>query len=189
MGTLVPSRKTKNITPKQEGNHFVTDLAGKSNLAPSELMYDALGYQVRDGSYPLHMAVRAGAPRNVVERILREDGDLVLLTNKYGETVLHVALSVPSNAEVVDLILNDTPSRLAMSSIKDKHNGNLPIHSAAKHGCVVEVAKELMLLHPNSIHERNKQSKTPLDLAIEHGTCSEHVIRLLSISDHSESSL
>jgi ankyrin repeat protein len=190
MGTLAPSRKKKNGAANQDGSHFVTDLAGKSNLDASELMYSVLGRQVRNGSYPLHMAVRAGAPSNVVERILREGtSDLVLLVNKHGETVLHVALSEPSNIELVDLLLNDTSNRLEMSGIKDKQNGNLPIHTAAINGCSVEVTKELILLQPNSIHERNKQSKTPLDLAIEHRNCSEQVIRLLEISDHSESSL
>ena len=191
MGSLVPSKKTKNrCNNNQETVHFVTGLAGKSNLASTEVMYGTLSTQIRDGSYPLHMAVQAGAPLNVVERILREGSDLALQQNKRGETVLHVALSASTqNEHVIDLLLNDRNIGLAASGVKDKRNGNLPIHIAAMTGCSVEAAKELIEFHPKSIHEMNKQSKTPLDLALEYSNCSEDVARLFEIIDHSESSL
>ena len=153
-------------------------------------MYGTLSNQIRDGSYPLHMAIQAGAPLNVVERILREDSDQALLQNKFGMTPLHVALSSPSKDEdiVILFLVEDKEHRFTVSGIKDKQHGNLPLHTAAMTGCSIDVAKELLLLHPESIHEKNKQSKTPLDLAIEYSQCSDKVIRLLEISDDSESS-
>jgi ankyrin repeat protein len=186
MGQLVVSKKQN--TEKHETHHFVTDLAGKSNLESSDALHGALDQQVRDGSYPLHMAIAAGAPRNVVDLILGEaDDDVLLMVNKHGETSLHIALANPSNEEFVDLLI-ETSKKCELTRIKDKRH-NLPIHTAATFGCSVGVAKKLLLIYPNSIHKKNKESKTPLDLATEYGRCSEEVIRLFEISDHSETSL
>jgi ankyrin repeat protein len=187
MGELAPAKKRYSVVDKgKNNNHFVTDLAGKSNLRSSDA--GDLNLQIRDGSYPLHMAIEAGCSRNVVELMLREDTDLLLLTNKHGETPLHVALSPrpSSNDEIVDLLLTETPNRLELTRIREKRHGNLPIHTAATHGCSVDLAKKLLRLHPNSIHEKNNEFKNPLDLAVACGRCSEKVLRLFEISVHSE---
>jgi hypothetical protein len=45
------------------------------------------------------------------------------------------------------------------------------------------VATKLLEVHPNPVHEKNDDFKTPLDPAMEHGRCSEDVVRLFAISD------
>jgi hypothetical protein len=183
MGNPAPPRTTRNS--KEGTQHFVTDTASKPSGNPIDLWYESLTHQIRDGSYPLHEAVAAGAPRGVIEMILKEADDVLLLTNKHGETPLHIALANQSivDGDVMDILAG---TNLSITRVKEKDHGNLPIHTAAAHGCSVAVAKKLLEIHPNSIHERNDDFKTPLDLAMEYGRCSEDVVRLFTISDHAE---
>jgi ankyrin repeat protein len=184
-----PAPRKKRSVEQAEMQHFVTDKAGKSNLTASATLY-VLDQQVRDGSYPLHMALQAGTSRSVVKLILggEEGEDLLLLTNKHGETPLHIARANPTNEDLVDL-LTESYHSFEMMRMKEKQHGDLPVHVAATHGCSVAVAKTLLRIHPNSIHEKNKDSKAPLDLVLEQGHCSEQVVRLFDNSDHSETSL
>ena len=262
--------------------HFVTDTAGgKSNLlhtsnTGSYHWFEALKVvqhkdHARDGSYPLHMAVAAaGAPREVIEMLIRganeylelnnngnnihDKTNVLLLTNKYGETPLHIALkenekssmmgssssndwmmmvddkgndkyqmiytllhgdkvsSPPTSPKVakkavVGGVGTTTTASLATTAtatkkppnvnvasslahavtrIKEKRHGNLPLHNAAQFGCSVSVAKLLLQHYTNAIHEQNLDEKTPLQLALEYNHCSDDVLRLLEISDHAE---
>jgi ankyrin repeat protein len=204
MGELAPAAKKRHSVDAKNNNHFVTDLAGKSNLR-SSYGGDLLDLQIRDGSYPLHMAIEAGCSRNVVELLMLVRGgedtptstDLLLLTNKHGETPLHVALANPSSSgangdELVDWLLTEQTSNRCgelTTRMREKRHGNLPIHAAATHGCSVVLAKKLLLWHPNSIHEKNNEDKTPLDLAVECGRCSEKVLRLFESRDPSEATI
>jgi hypothetical protein len=183
MGNRAPPHTTRNS--KEGTQHFVPDTAGKPSGNPIDLWYESLTHQIRDGSYPLHEAVAAGAPRGVIEMILKEADDVLLFTNKHGETPLHVALANKfiMGGDVMDILAG---TNLSIARVKEKDHGNLPIHTAAIHGCSVAVAKKLLEIHPNSIHEKNDDFKTPLDLAMEHGRCSEDVVRLFTISDHAE---
>ena len=193
MGHLVPKKKkAANLSTGTNNNqqqHFVTDLAGRSNLQCADTMYGVLDHQVRDGSYPLHMAIAAGAPVNVIGLIVGEvrGKGILQLVDKHGETPLHFAVAGRSSDEVVDLLCEATET-VGLMHVKDK-SGNLPVHIAAMKGCSTSVAKRLLLLFPQSIHETNNEMKTPLDLALEHGKCSDEVVRLFEISDHSETSL
>lgn len=132
------------------------------------------------------MAVKAGAPRDVIETLIKAADDVLLMANKYGETPLHVALATTDHRvddEVVEVLIANGTNAL---HIKDKTHKNLPIHVAAIHGCSVRVAKALLEHYMNSIHEMNMDGKTALDLAVETGKCREDVLRLFEISDNSE---
>ena len=240
------SRALSDDVNRNDGRyHFVTDTAGgKSNLlntanTGSYHWFEALKVvqqeHVRDGSFPLHMAVAAGAPREVIEMLVRGSNltkppsssvsisNVLLLTNKYGETPLHIALmdnqssivatraldgafiDTDDKYDLVDILLHgDRPCSsslsgidagppstssglsLAVTRIKDKRHGNLPLHNAVQYGCSVSVAKMLLQHHPNAIHEKNHDMKTPLQIALEYNHCSDDVLRLLEISDHAE---
>ena len=183
MGNPAPPHKTRN--PKEGTQHFVIDTAGKPSGNPIDLWYELLTHQIRDGSYPLHEAIAAGAPRGVIEMILKEADDVLLLTNKHGETPLHIALANQSmvDGDLIDILAG---TNLSIARVKETDHGNLPIHTAATHGCSVAAAKKLLEIHPNSIHQKNDDFKTPLDLAMEHGRCSDDIVRLFTISDHAE---
>jgi ankyrin repeat protein len=151
--------------------------------------YDSvLAFQERDGSFPLHMAIRSRAPRSVLEMLIKEDPDSHALRNKFGETPLHVAIK--QDAEPTEDGSSDDVAEFLLQllhpdvvRIRDAR-GNLPLHVAAVHGCSVHVAKGLLEAWPESILERSGEpdESTPLELAIQRGKCDEHVLRLLSIS-------
>jgi ankyrin repeat protein len=195
MGEIVPRKRNWDPLSEvkaHENNHihFVTNTAGKSNLDSPNLWFDSLAQsQDRDGSYPLHIAVAAGAPQAVVEMLIRASAseDSLLLTNKHGETPLHLALIHRADDAVIGVLLGTSSNQtMALTHAREKRNGNLPIHTAATAGCSVVVAKKLLKDHPNSIHEKNQQLHTPLELALASGRCSDDVVRLLELSDDAE---
>lgn len=166
--------------------HFVSDLAEKANLESSSIKY-FLGEQIRDGSYPLLMAIQNGASCTTIEKLIgrhRED-HLLHLTNKFYETALHLALMRADDDCLITMLLQTTQNSL-MVETREKRHGNLPIHVAAMYGCSETVARELLRLSPDSIFEKNFDGKTPLDLALENGHCKEEVVRLFELTEHIE---
>lgn len=183
MGNPAPPRKKRVSTSNgKEPDHFVTPHEG-TNF--SEIRFQNLSKQLRDGAYPLHMAVKAGAPKHVLEVLIKAADDVLLMQNKFGETPLHIALArekcsaTPESDEIMELLIQQCRNAL---HIKDKAHKNLPLHIAAINGCSVRVAKALLCEYMHSIHETNDNGKTALDLALESGKCDEDVLRLLEIS-------
>lgn len=196
MGNLVKKRnKNKNNRPIDNGHddshlHSVC-LAGKSNLEATITRY-SLGQQVRDGSYPLLMAIQNGTTCPVVETLLHwnHEENLLLQTNKFGETALHLALWNAGDKQkdhgVITMLLQSSHNAYLAQS-KEQRHGNLPIHIASMIGSTtMTTVQQLLDLHPDSIFEKNRAGKTPLDLAMEHRRGDEEVVRLLEISEHME---
>jgi ankyrin repeat protein len=135
------------------------------------------------------MAVAAGAPQAVVEMLIRASAseDSLLLTNKHGETPLHLALIHRADDEVIGVLLGTSSNQtMALTHAREKRHGNLPIHTAATTGCSVVVAKKLLQGHTNAIHDKNLQLQTPLEVALASGRCSDDVVRSLELSDDAE---
>jgi ankyrin repeat protein len=169
------------VNESKSTDHVIIDpSAGMRTKSSIDLRFDADNRQMRDGAYPLHMAVSSGAPLGVIEMLIKEADDVLLMTNKYGETPLHLALMHDDSA-AVQVMIGCGPDALR---IREKKHGNLPIHTAAAAGLSVNVAKCLIETWPESIHEKNAAGLTPLDIAATTTTCSEEVLRLLEISDH-----
>lgn len=145
-----------------------------------DLRFDYTNGQIRDGAYPLHMAVSSGAPVGVVEMLIKDADDVLLMSNKYGETPLHLAL-MHHDSGVAQVLVGCAPDALRIREMK---HGNLPVHTAAASGLSVNVAKCLIETWPESIHEKNSDGLKPLDIAAKTTNCSEDVLRLLEISDH-----
>jgi ankyrin repeat protein len=175
------SRKTSSMNESKSTDHVIIDPSGGMRAKHSvDLRFDVTNNQIRDGAYPLHMAVSSGAPLGVIEMLIKDADDVLLMTNKYGETPLHLAL-MQDDSEVVQVLIGYGPAALR---IRDMKNGYLPIHTAAAAGLSVNVAKCLIETWPESIHEKNAEGLTPLDIAAKTTNCSEEVLRLLEISDH-----
>lgn len=128
-------------------------------MAPSFVLHDAIAHQVRDGSYPLHMAMQNGTTASTVERMIAVDVGVLELINKRGETLLHIAVANNESDEIVKLLLK-TPNGISLVRSKESSHGNLPIHTAVIHGCSVEVAKELLRLYPRRFTRRTMISKS-----------------------------
>lgn len=178
MGSPPPRRKrtTETELTRPKEFHFVSPHEGNSF---SELRFQNISCQVRDGAYPLHIALKARAPTPVVEMLIKGAEDVLLKTNKYGETPLHVALLSGAEDEQAELLIAHGRDALF---VKDKARQNLPIHVAATQGCSVRVAKALLERNLTLIYERNIDGKTALDLCMESKKCSEAVMQLLESS-------
>jgi hypothetical protein len=188
MGDAPPTRRRKgsfgeNTDPDYHALMVEQQNAGMRSKDTLGLRFDALGDQVRDGAYPLHMAILAGAPVHVVTLLLQGAPDMVLTTNKYGETPLHVALQRHASDDVIAVLVSAEKYAL---EFREHRHGNLPIHVAATVGCSMRVAKELLAVWPGAIHEKNQDNLTPLELALRHGRCSPDVLQVLAISDRVE---
>jgi ankyrin repeat protein len=140
--------------------------------------FHAAETQIRDGAYPLHMAIASRASKNVIEMLMREAPDVLQMTNKYGETPLHVAFSCDADTETLELLLH-MKEDIGALKIAEKRHGNLPLHLAAIHGCSDGVAVLLFTEYPEAAGVANTAGKTPLDLALEGGHCSEGFLHLL----------
>ena len=189
MGEMVSTRIKRRSEDNEYHNsnlHFVSDSAGKANLGLAKS--HAFGDQIRDGSFPMLMAIENGASCHVIEKMLarHREEHLLHLTNKYYETALHLALMRPTFDDgLIPMLLQTTQASLMVQTREARH-GNLPIHIAAIMGCSEPIVKELLSLYPDSIFEKNSDGMTPLDLALEYGRCNEYIVRALEISDHIE---
>jgi ankyrin repeat protein len=186
MGEPAP-RNASDFTTRKEGDHAVTDAAARAAMDAVQLRFDAFREgEKRDGAYPIHMAIAAGASKRIIEALILEADDVTHMTNKYGETPLHIAVATRTKEyDLVELILT---AFFGAACLADKRNGDLPLHVAVVHGCPLEVAKRLLETFPMAAQQRNIHRKLPLDLAIASGTCTEEVISFLRQTKHYEES-
>lgn len=164
----------------------MVDAAARAAMDAVELHFDALREgEKRDGAYPLHMAIASGASKTVLEALILEAEDVGQMTNKFGETPLHVAVSKRTKEDdVVDLVLTGC---YGAACLPDKKNKNLPLHVAVMHGCSLYVAKRLLATFPMAAQQRNVNKKRALELAIA-ASCTEDVIAFLKESQHYQQS-
>jgi ankyrin repeat protein len=158
------------------------DPAGGMHKEATDLHYGLLSEQIRDGAYPLHMAIHSGVSFSILELLIQQaPEDVLTKTNKFGETPLHLALKKGAHNEPqIELLLRHDTKAVTM---RDCH-GNLPLHNAAAFGCSPVVAKHLMEVGgPDMIHAVNSEGLTPMACAIQHNHCSKEVLGLLSIKD------
>jgi ankyrin repeat protein len=142
---------------------------GMSTKTSFDRFYQELQHQIRDGAYPLHMALaRSCAPMYLIQHLAEEGKEILVKTNKFGETPLHVALSSRASDAVIQFLLRLGPNALR---IKDRTNGNLPIHVAAASKCSCFVAQMLVALMTEHCRElmteRNGAGLTPLEMAVQ----------------------
>ena len=161
-------------------NHAIIDPIGGMHKEATDLHYGLLSEQIRDGAYPLHMAIHSGVSSPILELLIQQAPEILTKTNKFGETPLHLALKKGAhNESQVELLLRHDTKAVTMRDSQ----GNLPMHNAAAFGCSPIVAKHLVELGPEMIHAVNSEGLTPMACAIHHNHCSKEVLGLLSIKD------
>lgn len=186
IGDPAPRKKEEPLLMKKETDHYVADSSSRTGMSVSDLRFRARGEQVRDGAYPLHMAIcSADTPLVVIEILIKEAPDVLAMTDKFGRTPLHIALGRGAPDDVIELLLSVNEGQEA-PRLPDKRRGNLPIHVAAMQGCSVDVAKALLKSYPNAIHAENSESLNAFEVAVKSGHCSQDVMHLLKISDAAE---
>lgn len=177
MGNLAP-RKCKTIADRKDSDHVIVDGTRRFSGTVTDLRFEAANQQIRDGAYPLHMAIASKSSKAVVEMLMRAAPQVLQMTNKFGETPLHVAMAVDADTEIVELLLHNRED-LGALAMADKIHGNIPLHLAAIHGCRDGVAVLLLTEYPGASKVKNAEGKTPLDLAQENNRCSSDFLHLL----------
>jgi ankyrin repeat protein len=119
------------------------------------------------------MALAAGAPLRIIDLLVQECPEVLELTNKFGATPLHVAMTHRSADEVVDGLLQHDPWHRTLQLLTQ--DGDLPIHMAARVGCTRHVAQQLLDPCPEHVRARNGAGWTPTELAVQNGNCPEEV--------------
>jgi ankyrin repeat protein len=160
MGDPAPSKKAH--AHKANSYHAIIDPSsgmGKDSVS-TELQYDLLSQQTRDGGYPLHIAIQAGAPCSVLELLIQRAPEVLLKTDKFGRTPLHLALTkgfhVPMDE--VELLLSSDTSAV---DVRDDH-GYLPVDYAVQYGCGDDVARRLAECSAGGLGAINPEGFTPM---------------------------
>jgi len=154
MGNPAP-RKGKKLHSEQR-HDLVNPAAGMGAKSSIDYRFDcSVQHQIRDGAYPVHMAVESNGSLKVIDMLVKDAGEVVAKTNKYGETALHIALRSSASPAVIALLIQASPAAL---HVREKKEGNLPVHYAASFGCQsLAVAKALLENWEDSILERNNE--------------------------------
>jgi ankyrin repeat protein len=182
MGNLATKRQSSPLDQKKNDHPFI-DAANNAMRSKGSvgLRFRAADLQVRDGAFPIHIAIGAGAPRRIVEMLIKAAGDDMLMqTNKFGETPLMIALHRKDpEEELVRVSISACPDAVRLFDKK----GNLPIHAAVTFGANVQIIKDLLEQWPEMISETNGEGVAALDLAVHSLRCSEQLLGLLTLTD------
>ena len=113
MGNLVQRKKKVAPTHYQhlalEGVTSSTWRESQMKNATEQRVEDKF-HQIRDGSYPLHMAISSGAPIEVLQILVKAAPDVALKTDKFGQTCLDLVVKCGGTPEAVDLIRSYDPN-------------------------------------------------------------------------------
>jgi ankyrin repeat protein len=201
MGNIV--QKKNGVSPSLHpleaipyNQHIALD--GRTSSAWKELQVKSVaecrfqGHQIRDGSYPLHMAIKSAAPKEILEMLIKEAPEVTSLTDKFGQTCLHMAVkngeiddpvqnssentNHPVAIEVVDLIHSIDSNQVKAKDQADQ----LPLHAACQAGCSIDVMEYLVRAYPDAVNVKDKSGRRPLDVAVTFGLCSKDVTDFLS---------
>lgn len=141
-------------------------LSAKSNYSCRPVFASSKEFKY-EGAYPLHVALIHGAPIHVITLLTQAGPDVLSKTDGSGAVPLSLAFRVNASSDVTDFLL---ASNSGAASSLDKRM-NTPLHFAClsrplgKRACIsTEMLKKLVLAYPASIHFRNFDGKTPLDL-------------------------
>jgi ankyrin repeat protein len=158
MGDPAPSKTAH--AHKASSYHAIVDPSSGMRRDSTELHYDLLSQQARDGGYPLHIAIQAGAPCSVLERLIRRAPEVLLKTDKFDRTPLHLALTKGLHVPMDELGLL-LSSDIRALDVRDDH-GCLPIDYAVQYGCGDDVVRRLVECSAGGLRTINPEGFTPM---------------------------
>ncbi|KAL7510305.1 hypothetical protein ACHAXN_007274 [Cyclotella atomus] len=190
---VAPSSLVKDESFSMNNHHLVLDGTTSSSWrssqikTSSETQFDERSKQLRDGSYPLHMAITNSAPFPVIEMLIKAAPDVLSLTDKFDRTCLHLAVA---NGATLDSIVNVDPITLKETIIErypmttmevlelihstnikqicqEDKSKNLPLHTAMQRGCAAKCEEFLIQEYPQAVDAMNIDNLTPSDLALK----------------------
>ncbi|XP_069144977.1 protein ACCELERATED CELL DEATH 6-like isoform X1 [Solanum lycopersicum] len=155
--------KEEGVSPiDNRGDTILHFLAVNGNVAGFEILEPNLSVQDLEtrnnsGDTPLHEAARFGK-KDMVERILRIEKDLVYVQNNLGETPLYVA-AASGEKDVFTILANCDFNKLTMK----RNDGKTVLHATVFHDCY-ELAIYIVNMYPELVNDRDNDRMTALDM-------------------------
>ncbi|KAF3648674.1 hypothetical protein FXO37_19326 [Capsicum annuum] len=155
--------REEGVTPiDNRGDTILHFLAVNGNVAGFEILEPNLSIKDLEtrnnsGDTPLHEAARFGK-KNMAERILRIEKDLVFVQNNLGETPLYVA-AANGEKDVFAFLAKYDFSKLTMK----RNDGKTILHATVAHDCY-GLAIDIVNLYPELVNDRDNDSMTALDM-------------------------
>ena len=88
----------------QEPSHFIADPKFSRCIHEIELKYHDADIQIRDGAYPIHIALHKGAPYDVIEVLVAENPETKTFVDKFGLKPWDIAKERHLEQEMLDLL-------------------------------------------------------------------------------------
>jgi len=117
--------------------------------------------QKYSGMYPLHIAVSKGASLDVVQLLTFQNPNALTKKDKNGNTPLNIAIKNKAKVEILYFFLAENISLAAMLD----NRSNSPLHIACMYGCCEDIVETLLLSFPAALYLKNRDGRSPLDLA------------------------
>lgn len=216
MGNLVQRKKSvSELVPHdnftKSNRHLVLDGTTSSSWkssqikTSSETQFEERSIQLRDGSYPLHMAVANGAPLIIIDMLIKAAPDVLSWTDKFERTCLHLAVANGATIDFISsidpitsqIVYNEHRPKTTLEVIELLHlmdkslvtrkdnRKNYPLHTALQGGCSAGCIEYLIRTYPQAINSRNEDGMLPLELALKFGCCSQNVLHFLKLGQES----
>jgi len=134
----------------------------KSRASLNDVLKNALSKFVTDHiSYPLHMVISSGAPKRVLEILIKEAPEVASKTDKFRQNCLNLAVKNEGTSEpyqenhrILDAVKLFHSLDKSQAKTSDK-TSQLPLHTACEVGCSIDVAILLVRAYPESAHILN----------------------------------
>ena len=114
----------------------------------------------QQGDLPAHTSIRYHLPKEMTLCFLDYYKDAINISDKDGNTLLHMAIRFQGNIDLIEELLKRRPE-----AISQKNNaGDLPFHRACLFNASIEVLTLLYNAYPEAIRIRDAQGNLPIHL-------------------------
>jgi len=94
----------KHDNGERHPKHFIADTSVRTHNSNLDLKFHDFDAQVRDGSYPLHIALINGASNEVIHTLVEVGSEVLEMRNKFGKTPLDVAKELNHDETTLSLL-------------------------------------------------------------------------------------
>ena len=93
-------------------HHFIADLSLRSAKSYTDFCFDENVTEIRDGAYPLHIALSQSAPLEVVSILVLKAPSVLNMKNKCGKIPLDVAIESQSSKDIINFLKKEMESMM-----------------------------------------------------------------------------
>ena len=104
MGSPISPLKTK----EEFNPHFIADFSLRSAKSYSDIYFNEHAVEIRDGAYPLHIALSHAAPFEVIRVLVLKAPGVLNLKNKIGQVPLDIAEEGHYSKEVIKFLSTES---------------------------------------------------------------------------------